>query len=145
MVRDRDRARAFSPETPCARFLVEIFPTRFSLATPFSIAISSIFVARGLWAPRRDCFQESPARLSTGLRRAQPRSDDAGWVGRMANPFQFLQEVRSEAGKIAWPSRRETLITTGLVVLMVLFASLFFVLVDWSLKFGVGLLLQVGK
>jgi len=63
----------------------------------------------------------------------------------MANPFQFLQEVRSESSKISWPSRRETLITTGLVVLMVLFASLFFVLVDWSLKLGVGLLLQVGR
>jgi preprotein translocase subunit SecE len=63
----------------------------------------------------------------------------------MANPFQFIQDVRSEATKIAWPSRRETLITTGLVVLMVLFASLFFVAVDWSLKLAVGLLLRVGQ
>jgi preprotein translocase subunit SecE len=63
----------------------------------------------------------------------------------MANPFQFLQEVRSEAGRITWPTRRETLITTGLVALMVVFASLFFVVVDWSLKFAVGLLLQFGR
>ena len=48
----------------------------------------------------------------------------------MVNPFQFLQEVRAEASKVTWPSRRETLITTGLVILMVLFASLFFVVVD---------------
>ncbi|QGM47313.1 preprotein translocase subunit SecE [Methylocystis heyeri] len=63
----------------------------------------------------------------------------------MANPIQFLQEVRSEAKKVTWPSRRETLITTGLVVLMVIAASLFFVVVDWALRLGVGLMLQVGK
>ena len=53
----------------------------------------------------------------------------------MVNPFQFLQEVRAEAGKVTWPSRRETLITTGLVILMVLFASLFFVVVDFGAAF----------
>ncbi|MCQ4189968.1 preprotein translocase subunit SecE [Methylocystis suflitae] len=63
----------------------------------------------------------------------------------MVNPFQFLQEVRAEAGKVTWPSRRETLITTGLVILMVLFASLFFVVVDYALRFGVGLMLGVGQ
>jgi preprotein translocase subunit SecE len=63
----------------------------------------------------------------------------------MANPIQFLQEVRSEAKKVTWPSRRETLITTGLVVLMVVAASLFFVVVDWALRLAVGLMLQVGK
>ncbi|MEF3368031.1 preprotein translocase subunit SecE [Methylocystis sp. 9N] len=61
----------------------------------------------------------------------------------MVNPFQFLQEVRSEAAKVTWPSRRETFITTGLVILMVLFASLFFVVVDYALRFGVGLILGV--
>ena len=63
----------------------------------------------------------------------------------MVNPFQFLQEVRAEASKITWPSRRETMITTGLVILMVLAASLFFVLVDWVLRFGVGMLLRIGQ
>ena len=62
----------------------------------------------------------------------------------MANPFQFLQEVRSESNKITWPTRRETLVTTGLVMLMVIFASLFFVIVDWGLRFLVGLLLRIG-
>jgi preprotein translocase subunit SecE len=62
----------------------------------------------------------------------------------MVNPFQFLQEVRSEATKITWPTRRETLTTTGLVMLMVIFASLFFVLVDWALRYMVGMLLRIG-
>jgi preprotein translocase subunit SecE len=63
----------------------------------------------------------------------------------MANPFQFLQEVRSEAKKVVWPSRRETTITSGLVILMVLASSLFFVVVDWVLRMGVGLMLRVGQ
>jgi len=63
----------------------------------------------------------------------------------MANPFQFLQEVRSEASKVAWPTRRETLITSGLVVLMVVAASIFFVVVDQGLRLAVGLLLRIGQ
>ncbi len=62
----------------------------------------------------------------------------------MANPFQFLQEVRAEAEKVTWPTRRETLITTGLVILMVLFASLFFVAVDQTLRLAVRLLFGIG-
>jgi len=46
------------------------------------------------------------------------------------NPFEFLQQVRSEASKVVWPTRRETLITTGLVMLMVVFTSVFFLVVD---------------
>ena len=56
----------------------------------------------------------------------------------MANPFQFLQEVRSEAKKVVWPTRRETMITSGLVILMVLASSLFFVVVDWVLRMALG-------
>jgi preprotein translocase subunit SecE len=63
----------------------------------------------------------------------------------MANPFQFIQDVRSEAKKVVWPSRRETTITSGLVILMVLASSLFFVVVDWVLRMGVGLMLRVGQ
>ena len=63
----------------------------------------------------------------------------------MANPFQFLQQVRSEANKVTWPSRRETLITTALVIVMVFIASLFFLVVDWTIKEALGLLLKMVK
>jgi preprotein translocase subunit SecE len=62
----------------------------------------------------------------------------------MANPFQFIQEVRAEAVKVTWPSRRETLITTGLVILMVLLASLFFLAVDQGLRLAVSFILSFG-
>ena len=62
----------------------------------------------------------------------------------MANLFRFLQEVRAEADKVTWPSRRETLITTGLVIVLVVFTSLFFLAVDQSLRLMVGLSLKLG-
>ncbi len=63
----------------------------------------------------------------------------------MANPFEFIQQVRSEAAKVVWPTRRETLITTGLVLLLVVFASLFFTVVDEGLRVVVGLALGIGR
>ncbi|MEN5084322.1 preprotein translocase subunit SecE [Bosea sp. TWI1241] len=57
------------------------------------------------------------------------------------NPFQFLQEVRNEGAKVTWPSRRETLITTGLVLLMVLVSSLFFLFTDTVIRWVLGLFL----
>jgi preprotein translocase subunit SecE len=63
----------------------------------------------------------------------------------MANPFEFIQQVRAEASKVIWPTRRETLITTGMVLLMVVFASLFFVTVDEALRLLVGLVLGIGR
>ena len=63
----------------------------------------------------------------------------------MANPFEFLQQVRSEATKVTWPSRRETLITTGLVILLVVVSSLFFVAVDQSIRLILGFILTLGK
>jgi preprotein translocase subunit SecE len=57
------------------------------------------------------------------------------------NPFGFLQEVRTEASKVTWPSRRETLITTGLVLLMVVVSSLFFFFTDTIIRWTLGLIL----
>ncbi|MEM9222579.1 MAG: preprotein translocase subunit SecE [Pseudomonadota bacterium] len=57
------------------------------------------------------------------------------------NPFQFVQEVRQEASKVVWPSRRETMITTLMVFVMCAFAAAFFFLVDKLLGWGVGLVL----
>jgi preprotein translocase subunit SecE len=62
----------------------------------------------------------------------------------MANPFEFLQAVRSEAAKITWPSRRETMITTGLVFVMVVAASVFFLAADAILQALVRFVLGLG-
>lgn len=61
------------------------------------------------------------------------------------NPVQFLQQVRSEASKITWPSRRETMISTAMVLLMVIFAALFFFAADQLIGWLIGLVLNVGN
>jgi preprotein translocase subunit SecE len=63
----------------------------------------------------------------------------------MANPFEFLQQVRAEATKVTWPTRRETLITTALVVLMVVVASAFFIAVDQTIRVSLGFILSIGR
>jgi preprotein translocase subunit SecE len=61
------------------------------------------------------------------------------------NPFEFLQEVRAETAKVTWPSRNETIITTIMVIIMAIVASIFFLLADSAINWGVGLLLGLGR
>jgi preprotein translocase subunit SecE len=63
----------------------------------------------------------------------------------MENPIQFLQEVRAEGAKVTWPTRKETLVTTGGVFLMVFAASAFFFLADQVLHVVVGFILGIGR
>ena len=60
------------------------------------------------------------------------------------NPLQFIQQVRQEAEKVTWPTRRETLITTVMVMIMVTFAAIFFLTVDAVLSRVVNALLLYG-
>ena len=60
------------------------------------------------------------------------------------NPARFIQEVRQEAGKVTWPSRKEAGISTAMVFVMVIVAALFFFLIDQALSFGVKTLLGIG-
>ncbi len=60
------------------------------------------------------------------------------------NPFEFLQQVRAEGSKVTWPSRKETMVTTAMVFVMVILASVFFLVVDQVMRFGVRLLLGLG-
>ena len=57
---------------------------------------------------------------------------------------EFLQQVRQEISKVTWPSRKETTVTTGMVFLMVIFCSLFFLVIDYFLAQGVDWLLRIG-
>lgn len=63
----------------------------------------------------------------------------------MASAFDFIQSVRSEAAKVTWPSRRETLITTGLVIAMAIVAAIFFIIVDWTIKLVLTFILGLGR
>jgi preprotein translocase subunit SecE len=57
------------------------------------------------------------------------------------NPLEFAREVREETSKVTWPTRRETMISTVMVLIMVVLASVFFFLVDSILHYGVNAVL----
>ena len=61
----------------------------------------------------------------------------------MRNPLKFIQEVKQEAFKVTWPTGKETLQGTLMVVAMAIIASIFFLLLDQVLKFLLELLLKV--
>jgi len=56
----------------------------------------------------------------------------------MTNPLQFIQQVRAEVSKVVWPTRREVLLTTGMVFVMAALTALFFSLVDLLIRTGLG-------
>ena len=61
------------------------------------------------------------------------------------DPFKFLQEVRAEGQKVTWPTRKETTATTMMVFVMVFVASIFFLLADQIMRFGVSFLLGISS
>ena len=57
------------------------------------------------------------------------------------NPLVFLQQVRAETAKVAWPTRREVTISTIMVLVLATLVAIFFFLVDLSIRTGLGALL----
>jgi preprotein translocase subunit SecE len=58
---------------------------------------------------------------------------------------QFAKEVRAEARKITWTSRRETWITSVMVGIMVVLAAVFFRVVDLIIAFGINWILKLAN
>jgi preprotein translocase subunit SecE len=64
---------------------------------------------------------------------------------KKTSPAQFAREVRAEARKITWTTRRETWITSVMVAIMVVIAVAFFALVDGGISFGVNQILKLAS
>jgi len=58
---------------------------------------------------------------------------------------EFVQQVRQEMARVTWPSRKETLVTTAMVFVMVFVAAAFFFVVDQALSYGVRLVFGLGQ
>jgi preprotein translocase subunit SecE len=56
------------------------------------------------------------------------------------NVAEFIQQVRQEMSRVTWPTRKETLVTTAMVFVMVFVAAAFFFVVDQALSYGVRLI-----
>jgi preprotein translocase subunit SecE len=57
-------------------------------------------------------------------------------MAKTMNPLQFVQQVRSEIAKVIWPTRREVLLTTGMVFVMATLTAIFFFFVDLLIRTG---------
>ena len=73
---------------------------------------------------------------------AAPAAAVAEAPKRKTNPLQFLREVRAEGRKISWTSRKETWITSVMVLIMVVITAVFFLIVDWGLGAAVAQVLK---
>jgi preprotein translocase subunit SecE len=62
----------------------------------------------------------------------------------MTNPVEFIGEVKQEVGKVSWPTRKETTVSTITVLVLVLIASLFFLCVDAVISNAVEFILGLG-
>ena len=115
--------------------------TVLSQNATFRLARGGLF----LYEVRKARRREAPRREFLWLGVVARRVEFPTHVEAMANPFEFVQQVRAEAAKVIWPTRRETLITTGLVLMLVVFTSLFFLVVDEVLRTIVSLALGFGR
>jgi len=61
------------------------------------------------------------------------------------NPAQFIQQVRAEAAKVVWPTRRETLLTTAMVFVMAALLAVFFFAIDQIIGLGIDQILHLGS
>ena len=62
----------------------------------------------------------------------------------MANFIEFFRETQREVAKVTWPTRKETMVTTVMIVVMALVAGVFFFAVDYALGFAISRILGMG-
>ncbi|MEI7668651.1 MAG: preprotein translocase subunit SecE [Pseudomonadota bacterium] len=60
------------------------------------------------------------------------------------NPAKFFREVRQEVGKVVWPSRKETMVSTSMVLILVIISAIFFWVVDSVISASVRAILGLG-
>jgi preprotein translocase subunit SecE len=61
------------------------------------------------------------------------------------NVTEFIQQVRQEVSRVTWPTRKEAMVTTASVFVMVLIAATFFFLIDQVFAEGVRLIFGLGR
>ncbi len=61
------------------------------------------------------------------------------------NPVEFMQQVRQEANKVTWPTRKEVGISSLMVVVFMIVSAIFFFVADSVIRWGVQTLLSLGS
>ena len=61
----------------------------------------------------------------------------------MRNPLKFLQEVKQEAFRISWPTKKDTMLGAVMVFTLASIAAIFFLILDQILRFLLNLVLTL--
>ena len=64
---------------------------------------------------------------------------------KKTSPALFVRQVRQEMQKITWPQRRDTFISSAIVILLIVLFSLFFLLTDQIWSFAIKQIIQIGS
>ena len=64
---------------------------------------------------------------------------------KKTNPAQFVRQVQQEMRKVTWPERKDTFISAGIVILLIILFSLFFMLTDQIWSFLIKKIIQIGS
>ncbi len=63
---------------------------------------------------------------------------------KRTSPALFVRQVRQELQKVTWPPRRDTLISSAIVISLIILFSLFFLLTDQIWSFSIKKIIQFG-
>ncbi|MBI0433066.1 preprotein translocase subunit SecE [Roseomonas sp. KE0001] len=77
-------------------------------------------------------------------RESFPRNQVRLAVLAKLDPAGFIRDVRQEVSRVTWPTRKETLITTGLVLALSALAAVFFLATDKLIQLAMSLLFGFG-
>jgi len=61
------------------------------------------------------------------------------------SPMEFIRQVQAETRKVVWPTRRETIMTGVMVMIMTVILAVFFFAIDKVFDMGVEFLLSLAK
>ena len=64
---------------------------------------------------------------------------------KKTNPAQYVRQVQQEMQKVTWPERKDTFISSAIVILLIILFSLFFMLTDQIWSFSIRKIIQIGS
>jgi len=63
---------------------------------------------------------------------------------KKTNPAQFVRQVRQELSKVTWPEKKDTFISSAIVIVLIMLFSIFFLLTDQIWSFAIKKIIQFG-
>ena len=64
---------------------------------------------------------------------------------KKTSPALFVRQVRQELKKVTWPEKRDTFLSSAIVIVLIILFSLFFLLTDQIWSFSIKKIIQIGS